>query len=87
MLRKQMLSFKRSGENHQKIQSTVSQAEMMLTAGCRFMIAEAPPVCDEACAALRFPDMTTAPAWYNSPAYQQARPHRMKGAKHRMLRV
>jgi uncharacterized protein (DUF1330 family) len=31
--------------------------------------------------------MAAARAWYNSPAYQEARLHRMKGAQYRMLLV
>lgn len=41
----------------------------------------------EGVAILRFPDMDAARAWYNSPAYQQAREHRFKGAQYRMLLV
>ncbi|MGY2262428.1 DUF1330 domain-containing protein [Pseudomonas sp. SDO55104_S430] len=41
----------------------------------------------EGVAILRFPDMNAARAWYNSPAYQQAREHRFKGAQYRMLLV
>jgi len=38
-------------------------------------------------AILRFPDMDAARAWYTSPAYQEARIHRLKGAEYRMLLV
>ncbi|MFJ3486810.1 DUF1330 domain-containing protein [Pseudomonas sp. NPDC090202] len=41
----------------------------------------------EGVAILRFPDMDAARAWYNSPAYQEARQHRLKGAEYRMLLV
>ncbi|MBV6821974.1 DUF1330 domain-containing protein [Pseudomonas sp. PD9R] len=41
----------------------------------------------EGVAILRFPDMTAARAWYDSPAYQEARQHRFKGAQYRMLLV
>ncbi|HXQ99802.1 MAG TPA: DUF1330 domain-containing protein [Pseudomonas sp.] len=41
----------------------------------------------EGVAILRFPDMGAARAWYHSPAYQQAREHRLKGADYRMLLV
>lgn len=41
----------------------------------------------EGVAILRFPDMNAARAWYNSPAYEQAREHRFKGAQYRMLLV
>ncbi|MEJ5056948.1 MULTISPECIES: DUF1330 domain-containing protein [unclassified Pseudomonas] len=41
----------------------------------------------EGVAILRFPDMAAARAWYNSPVYQEARLHRMKGAEYRMLLV
>jgi uncharacterized protein (DUF1330 family) len=41
----------------------------------------------EGVAILRFPDMAAAHAWYDSPAYQEARQHRFKGAQYRMLLV
>lgn len=41
----------------------------------------------EGVAILRFPDMAAARAWYDSPAYQEARQHRLQGAKFRMLLV
>lgn len=41
----------------------------------------------EGVAILRFPDMDAARAWYNSPAYQEARVHRFNGAQYRMLLV
>jgi uncharacterized protein (DUF1330 family) len=34
---------------------------------------------------LRFEDMDAARAWYNSPAYQEAKTHRLKGADYRVL--
>lgn len=36
---------------------------------------------------LQFPTMEDARAWYNSPAYQEAKPHRLKGANYRVLLV
>jgi uncharacterized protein (DUF1330 family) len=41
----------------------------------------------EGVAILRFPDMAAAHAWYDSPTYQNARQHRLKGAKYRLLLV
>ena len=41
----------------------------------------------EGVAILRFPDMDAARAWYNSPAYKEAREHRFKGSEHRVLLV
>ena len=41
----------------------------------------------EGAAILRFPDMAAARAWYQSPGYQEARQHRLKGAHYRMLLV
>ncbi len=38
-------------------------------------------------AILEFPDMATARAWYDSPAYQTALPHRLKGADFRVILV
>lgn len=34
---------------------------------------------------LEFPDMDAARAWYNSPAYQDARQHRFQGADYRVV--
>ena len=34
-----------------------------------------------------FPSMEAARAWYNSPAYQEAREHRLKGAIYRGILV
>ena len=34
---------------------------------------------------LKFPDMDQAKAWYNSPGYQAAVPHRMRGASYRVM--
>lgn len=41
----------------------------------------------EGVAILRFPDMDAARAWYESPAYQEALQHRLKGAQYRLLLV
>ncbi|MDB5472474.1 MAG: hypothetical protein JWR84_4034 [Caulobacter sp.] len=34
---------------------------------------------------ISFPSMDEAKAWYNSPAYQDALPHRLKGADYRVI--
>ena len=36
---------------------------------------------------LEFPDMAAARAWYDSPAYQAAKAHRVKGADYRVIFV
>ncbi len=36
---------------------------------------------------LQFADMASARAWYDSPEYQAALPHRLKGAKYRAFIV
>jgi len=36
---------------------------------------------------LRFPDMAAARDWYHSPAYQEARQHRLKGADYRVFLI
>lgn len=51
----------------------------------RLDVLEGPPA--EGVAVLRFPDMDAARAWYDSPAYQEARRHRLQGAHYRMLLV
>lgn len=37
------------------------------------------------CVIIEFPDMDAARAWYNSPAYQDARKHRFQGADYRVV--
>ncbi len=34
---------------------------------------------------LKFPDMAAARGWYDSPAYQEAKVHRLAGADYRVL--
>ena len=34
---------------------------------------------------IQFADMDAAKAWYHSPAYQEALPHRLKGADYRVI--
>jgi len=34
---------------------------------------------------IEFPDMATAKAWYDSPAYEAARKHRYQGADYRFI--
>ncbi|MFU2327980.1 DUF1330 domain-containing protein [Pseudomonas sp. NFX98] len=51
----------------------------------QFEVLEGPSA--EGVAILCFPDMAAARAWYDSPAYQEARQHRFKGAEYRMLLV
>jgi uncharacterized protein (DUF1330 family) len=46
---------------------------------------EGPPV--EGAVILSFPSMSEARAWYESPAYQAAREHRLKGAEYRVFLV
>ncbi|ROQ24139.1 DUF1330 domain-containing protein [Gallaecimonas pentaromativorans] len=41
----------------------------------------------EGAVVLAFPDMAAARAWYDSPAYTEARAHRFKGADYRVLLV
>ena len=36
---------------------------------------------------IQFPDKAAAHAWYDSPAYQEAKAHRLKGANYRVLLV
>jgi len=36
---------------------------------------------------IEFPDMTAAQAWYDSPLYQEALQHRLKGAEYRVFIV
>ena len=44
---------------------------------------EGPPV--DGAVILAFPTIEEAEAWYNSPAYQEVLPHRLKGGKYRMF--
>jgi uncharacterized protein (DUF1330 family) len=46
---------------------------------------EGPPT--EGTVIIEFPTIQDAKAWYDSPAYRQARDHRMKGANYRVLLI
>jgi len=48
-------------------------------------VLEGPDV--EGVAILRFPDAAAARAWYDSPAYREARAHRLRGADYRAVLV
>jgi uncharacterized protein (DUF1330 family) len=48
-------------------------------------VAEGDPA--EGVVLLEFPDMAAARAWYDSPAYQAAKAHRVKGADYRVVFV
>ncbi|WP_437225559.1 DUF1330 domain-containing protein [Planctomicrobium sp. SH661] len=48
-------------------------------------ILEGPPM--EGVVILEFPSMEAAKAWYDSPAYQEAREYRFKGADYRAFLV
>jgi uncharacterized protein (DUF1330 family) len=48
-------------------------------------VLEGPPV--EGAVILSFPSMSEALAWYESPAYQEAREHRLKGAEYRAFLI
>ncbi|WP_110655342.1 DUF1330 domain-containing protein [Salinicola halimionae] len=41
----------------------------------------------EGAVVLEFPDRQAALAWYESPAYQEAKQHRLKGADYRVMLV
>lgn len=48
-------------------------------------VLEGPPI--EGAVILSFPTAAQARAWYDSPAYQAARQHRLKGAQYRVFIV
>jgi uncharacterized protein (DUF1330 family) len=56
-----------------------------IAAGGPFEVIEGAPA--EAVVMLRFPTMEEAKAWYNSPAYQAALPHRLASGEFRCLLV
>jgi uncharacterized protein (DUF1330 family) len=83
-------------------QSTVDQAELdiygpkaadslnghslkVLAAYGRQEVLEGPDV--EGVVIVEFPSMQEAKAWYDSPAYQEARQHRFRGAKYHAVLV
>jgi uncharacterized protein (DUF1330 family) len=51
----------------------------------RHEVLEGPPV--EGVVILEFPSFDEAKAWYDSPAYRDAREHRLKGAEYRAVIV
>lgn len=52
--------------------------------GCERVL-EGPP--SEGTVVMAFPSMQAASAWYDSPAYREAREHRFKGATYRAVLV
>jgi uncharacterized protein (DUF1330 family) len=48
-------------------------------------VLEGPPA--EGVVILEFPSMAEAKAWYDSPAYQAAKVHRLRGAEYRVIFV
>jgi uncharacterized protein (DUF1330 family) len=48
-------------------------------------VLEGPPV--DGVVIVEFPDKEAALAWYNSPAYREALPHRLKAADYRVFLV
>ena len=48
-------------------------------------VLEGPPI--EGVVVLEFPTAADAKAWYDSPAYGEAREHRFKGAEYRVVMV
>lgn len=82
------------------IRNSISDAEGMKTYGGLAAKARAPgmkalaaygPIetlegqASEGVVLLEFEDMDAAKAWYNSPAYQEALPHRLKSSDYRAL--
>lgn len=57
----------------------------ILAAYGRQEVLEGPPV--EGVVILKFPSIEAAKAWYDSPAYAEAREHRFKGATYRAVVV
>ena len=57
----------------------------MLAAYGRQEVLEGPPV--EGVVIVEFPSFEEAKAWYDSPAYREAREHRFKGADYRAVIV
>ncbi|MBV8048750.1 MAG: DUF1330 domain-containing protein [Paludibacterium sp.] len=50
-----------------------------------FEVLEGAPI--EGAVILRFPNMEAAREWYHSPEYQNALPHRLKGADYRVFLI
>jgi uncharacterized protein (DUF1330 family) len=51
----------------------------------KYELLEGPPI--ETVSILEFPSFDEARAWYYSPAYQEALPHRLKGGDYRAIIV
>ena len=56
-----------------------------LAAYGRYKVLEGPAA--EGAVVLEFPTFEEAEAWYGSPAYQEAKAHRLKGGDYRMVIV
>ncbi len=57
----------------------------VLASHTKFEVIEGPAV--ESVIILEFPAMADAKAWYNSPAYNEALQHRLKGGQYRCVMV
>ena len=55
----------------------------LLAVNGKFEILEGAPA--ESVAIAQFPDMAAAKAWYDGPAYQDAKQHRLRGADFRII--
>jgi uncharacterized protein (DUF1330 family) len=71
---------------YQRRAGKARRAEMVpLAAYGKFEVLEGSPI--EGAVILQFPSMAEAKAWYESPAYQEAKEFRLKGGRYRMLLV
>jgi uncharacterized protein (DUF1330 family) len=71
---------------HRQVAATLEPFDVKrLVASGPLTILEGEPV--EAIVITEFPTMDAARAWYDSPAYQDARVHRLKGAEYRCVLV
>jgi uncharacterized protein (DUF1330 family) len=65
--------------------SMAGHAMTVLAAYGRQEVLEGPPV--EGIVIVEFPSIEDAKAWYDSPAYREAREHRFRGARYRAIIV
>jgi len=70
-------------ENAQLFSSTYNLKPLVVYGAMETLEGEAP----DGIVMLQFPSAEEAKAWYNSPQYQEALPHRMKGADYRAILV
>jgi uncharacterized protein (DUF1330 family) len=80
----EMAEYGRLNREHAQESITAFQLKPLVVYGALEAVEGRPP---DGAIVLEFPSVADAKAWYNSPAYQKALPHRLKAANYRAFIV